>query len=238
MNESCIQIDDLARVVALPEGDPGRRHLDNCSRCQSLADMLREFAVSEERPAEAGLEQVDDRQITTISDITAVPVTPAAIAKPSHPRESAPAPVPSPARRRRLWFEFTGRQLVGAAMALLVVNTVGMVIWRAKTPAKPELTFPSSGAPGFFTQSVEEMPGVVVLKWSKVRRATAYRVIFRDPSLRVLGGLAPTGTTYFRLESWTLPTGLKHGRTVGWEVEALAGNDLLMVSSTRALRVP
>ena len=57
-------------------------------------------------------------------------------------------------------------------------------------------------------------------------------------SRRVLGGLAPTGATYFRMESWALPAGLKHGRTVGWEVEALSGDDLLMVSSTRELRVP
>lgn len=41
-----------------------------------------------------------------------------------------------------------------------------------------------------------------------------------------------------RLRADSLPAGLARGVVVGWQVEALAGNDALARTSTRALRVP
>ncbi|MBE0567464.1 MAG: hypothetical protein IH621_16030 [Krumholzibacteria bacterium] len=39
----CFEPREIARALDLPEGDPGRRHLDRCPRCRSLALAYYEF---------------------------------------------------------------------------------------------------------------------------------------------------------------------------------------------------
>jgi hypothetical protein len=68
--------------------------------------------------------------------------------------------------------------------------------------------------------------------------ATGYRVVFFDPTLRELARLEPTSATTLRLRADSLPAGLARDVVVGWQVEALAGNDPLARTCTRALRVP
>ena len=232
MSESCIQVDELARVVALPQGDPGRGHLDRCSRCRSLADMLLEFSRVAEPPADAGFHEVDDRLLATIADLTGIPARSVATSR----REVLPKDAPS--RLRGWWFGFTGLRLAGAFAALVVVGALGITLWRAQTSAPVMRAFPSPGAAAFAAGSVREVDGGVELSWNVVLHATSYRVVFLDDSLRRMQQLAPTASTSAKLDAGALPAGLVHGRTVGWEVEALAGGDVLATSPTRALRLP
>ena len=46
----CFEPREIGAVVALPEGDPGRRHLDTCPRCRGLALAYAEFMT----PSDAG----------------------------------------------------------------------------------------------------------------------------------------------------------------------------------------
>ena len=230
--ETCIPIGELGRVIALPPGDPGRAHLERCSRCRSLADMLLEFARPAAAPPESGFHEADDRLLATIADLTGIPAEQAA----STARVDLRRVVITPRRSR--WFGFSGVRLAGAAAALVVVSAVGAGLWRAHTAAPVMRSFTSAGAAAFISDSAREVSGGVEFSWSAVPHATTYRVIFLDESLGEIARLAPTSATSVRMETRALPRGLVHGRTVGWMVEALAGGDRLVVSQTRALRLP
>jgi hypothetical protein len=230
MSGDCIPVEDLGRILALPEGDPGRAHLEGCSRCRSLAEMLVEFARPGVAVAESGFAEVDDLLRTTIADITGVGEEPARAEAPSPVREFVPEP------RRRAWFGFP--QLAGAFAALAIVAVAGVVMLRSHGAPPVMRGAPAAGANTFAEAAAREVAGGVEFTWTPVAGATAYQVIFLDESLREVARLAPVPGTSARLESGRLPAPLLHGSSVGWEVEALAGSDRFAVSRTLALRVP
>lgn len=56
MVDRCLQIEDLAEILTLPQDDERRRHLDDCPRCRTLARRYRDFLTPAPLPPEADAE--------------------------------------------------------------------------------------------------------------------------------------------------------------------------------------
>jgi len=53
MVDRCLQIEDLAEILTLPQDDERRRHLNDCPRCRTLARRYRDFLTPAPLPPEA-----------------------------------------------------------------------------------------------------------------------------------------------------------------------------------------
>jgi hypothetical protein len=234
-NGPCAPVEELGRVAGLPLEHPERRHLETCTRCQALLAMLRSFEAPAGLPEGADFAATDPRLRATIEELVREgreqPETP--------PRRDERVPL-SAGRRGWRWTDLAGPRLAWAFAALIVAGGAGVTLWRVYAPPEAMRASPSqpwSGAP-FASASARPVEGGVELRWDAVPGATGYRVVFFDPTLRELARLEPTSATTARLRADSLPAGLVRGVVVGWQVEALAGNDPLARTSTRALRVP
>jgi len=235
MSGPCVPVEELGRIAVLPEGHPERCHLDGCARCQALLVMLRSFETPAGHPEGAGFEAADPRLRATIEELVCE----------GHERTET-----SPARAERVRAPAGGRgwrwpglarpRLAWAFAALVVVSGASVTLWRVTAPPVEMRATPSapwSGTP-FVSEPARPVEGGMELRWDAVPGATGYRVVFFDPTLRELARLEPTSATTMQLRADSLPAGLARGVVVGWQVEALAGNDPLARTATRALRVP
>ncbi len=231
MSEHCPAIEELETLLALPADDPRRRHVDDCSRCRSLADMLTEFASHPAAPAEAGFAAVDARLRDTIAELTGVTEREDVAVAASPFREVRPA------SRAPRW-SFGALRPAFAFAAVLVVATAGVALWRANSPG-PVMRDASGTAAAAFTASVSpQLDGALRIVWTPAEGADGYRVLFLDPSLREIARLDAISASEVTLRAEALPPGLTHGVEVAWQVEALAGTDRVAVTDARTLRVP
>lgn len=232
MSEGCFEIEDLERALELPADHPRRRHLEECARCRSLADMLRDFATEAVAPVESGFAAVDASLRAEIAEITGVPEALAEV-------EPAPRAAEVPAApSRKPWWSFGAPRPALAFAALLVVASAGVALWRANAPAPVLRDASGTGAGAFATLPAKAIAGGLELTWFSEPGADAYRVVFLDGSLRDVARTAPSADTSFVLAPASLPDGLVHGAEVAWQVEALAGGDVVATTSARPLRVP
>ncbi len=233
MKGSCIPLESLARVAALPAGHAERAHLDGCARCRSLLEMLREFEAPTHAPAGARFADADAALRATLADLAA---------------EGEPDPAPPVAARarrpeaRRGWL---ARLLAAAPLprfaaafaALSVVVLAALLLGRGPAPDTLRAAAPG-GAAAFTAAAPRTVGGGVELAWTAVAGADRYRVVFLDPTLAALARVDAGPVTRLVLRADALPAGLAHGATVGWQVEALAGDDVRATTATRALLVP
>jgi hypothetical protein len=235
MSGPCVPVEELGRVAVLPAGHPERRHLDDCTRCQALLAMLESFETPSEHPEDAGFEAADPRLRATIEEL-------------ARGGREGPELSPTRAERVRVPVGWRGRRRPGLAgprlawafAALIAVSGAGVTLWRVYAPPVAMRAAPSerwSGEP-FLSAPARPVEGGVELRWDPVPGATGYRVVFFDSTLRELARLEPASATTVRLRADSLPAGLARGVVVGWQVEALAGNDPLAHTATRALRLP
>jgi hypothetical protein len=235
MSGPCVPVEELGRVAMLPAGHPERRHLDDCTRCQALLVMLRAFETPAGAPEGADFKGADPRLRATIDELVSEgheePELPPARAE----RAGAPA-----GGRGWRWPGLAGPRLAWAFAAMIVVGGASVTLWRVYAPPATMRATPSEqeGVAPFASEPARPVEGGVELRWDSLPGATGYRVVFFDSTLRELARLEPTGATRLRLRADSLPAGLARGGVVGWQVEALAGNDRIASTSTRALRVP
>jgi hypothetical protein len=232
MSESCVPVEELGRLAALPVGHPERHHVEACTRCQALLVMLRAFEQPSPGPERAAFEAADPKLRAAIEDLVGS-ASEAPLARVRRARDA------DDARRRRGWTWAPARW--GWAFALVVVIAgAGTMAWRAQLPGSTMRSAPSSTTAGatFASESSTPAGGAVELRWAQVSGATSYRVVLYDAALREIAALAPGRSTSLRLTADSLPAGLAHGALAGWQVEALAGGDPIARSATRGLRVP
>lgn len=239
MSDRCPAIEELEAVLALPAADPRRRHVDDCARCRSLADMLREFAATTVAPAAAGFGTADPSLRDTIAELTGVRESEAApVAEPPlAPREFVPEPKAQKPLRAP-WWSFGAVRPAFAFAALLVVATAGVALWRANTGAPVMRDASGAGAGAFAAGPARPVAGGLDLSWTAEPGVDDYCVVFLDGGLREIARTKPVATTQLKLEPAALPDGLAHGAQVAWYVEARAGGDVVARTATRTLRVP
>lgn len=233
MKGSCIPIEALGRVAALPAGHPERAHLDDCARCRSLLAMLTEFETPARAPEGARFADADAALRATIAGLAA---------------EGEPDPAPPVAARASRAADRGGwlarllpvaplPRFAAAFAALAVVALAALLLGRG--PANEPLRDATPGAGAAFTVAEPRaIAGGVELAWTAVPGADRYRVVFLDAALDPVARADAGAATRLVLRADALPAGLAHGAAVGWQVEALAGNDLRATSPARALLVP
>ncbi len=232
MSEGCFEIEDLERALELPADHPRRRHLEECARCRSLADMLRDFATEAVAPVESGFAAVDASLRAEIAEITGVPEALAEV-------EPAPRAAEVPAApSRKPWWSWPRLQPALAFASVLVVCAVGVALWRKNESAPLMRDASGSGAGAFATAPERAVAGGLELAWTAEPGADAYRIVFLDGSLREVARTAALSGTRFVLDPAALPDGLSRGASVAWQVEALAGGDVVTTTAPRALVVP
>src|SRR4051812_47241466 len=87
----CIDEQELGDVLALPQSDPQRRHVDECPRCRALAVSYRDFLdpASEEALSYGSAE---DRQLTEFRErLTGSAPTPDPAVRDAQARAAGPA---------------------------------------------------------------------------------------------------------------------------------------------------
>ncbi|MBI5171077.1 MAG: hypothetical protein HZA61_16445 [Candidatus Eisenbacteria bacterium] len=238
MSDRCPAIEELEGLLALPEADPRRRHVEDCARCRSLADMLGEFASTTAAPAAAGFAAADASLRETIAELTGVRESrePEGAPQPAAPREFVPEPAPARVRARAPWWSFGALRPAFAFAALLVVASAGVALWRANAP-EPVMR-DAAGAESFVANPARPVAGGLELSWSAEPGSDEYRVVFLDGALREIARTKIVTDTQLTLESAALPDGLRHGDQVAWYVEARAGGDFVAQTAPRTLRVP
>lgn len=232
MSEHCVAIEELERVLELPADDARRRHIESCARCRSLAGMLAEFASAAPAPVEAGFAAVDARLRETIAELTGV-TEHEGVSLPQAPRESLRE---APVAPRAPGWSFGALRPAFAFAALLVVASAGVALWRANAPTP--VMRDASGPAAFTASASQAIAGAVQIAWTPVAGADGYRVVFLGPSLRELARLDSVSASPATLRADALPAGLAHGAEVAWQVEALAGTDVIATTPAQTLRVP
>jgi hypothetical protein len=73
MVDRCLPAEDLADILALPDDDERRRHVDDCPRCRTLARRYRDFLspapLPPEADAEAASRALRDRLVTALPEL-------------------------------------------------------------------------------------------------------------------------------------------------------------------------
>jgi len=235
MKATCIPIEELGRVAALPQDAPERAHLETCARCRSLLAMLAEFESPTVSRQGARFADADAQLRATIAGLAGG--DPDSVSEPE-PRESR-------VRARAPWFgwrlpSWPRRRLAFAFASLVVVALAGTSLYRTLAH-DPQMRAASPGTPQatpFVAAAARQVAGGAELSWSAERGADRYRVVFFDASLNEVARLDAGAATTLLLRADALPAGLSHGQSVGWQVEALAGDDLRARTPTRPLLVP
>lgn len=228
MSGPCVAIDELARVAALPEGDPERRHLDTCDRCQARLAMLCRFESPGDPPAAAGVERAHPHLVATIERLSRGEV-------PAHSERRARPPAGRILRVRHLvpalgWVVAAGLLVVAGIVLLRPQGSHGLM--RGESGVSPGMRS------GFASHPATAVDGRMSLSWDPMPGADRYQVVFFDGALREIGRLAPTTATGIAVSPDSLPGPPARGSVIGWEVEALARGDRIARTATRSLRIP
>jgi hypothetical protein len=232
MKPECIPVEQLERVASLPAGHAGRAHLDACDRCQAMLLLLREFTTPSAQP-EADVDAVDARLRSIVDGVFGQPG--AAVAD-GDTGAAAPSPkvlpLPLPRAATRPWhlqpgaLAFAAGLVIVSALAVIALRP-GHVLMRGSEPA---------GAPRAL-EPVRTSDGER-LAWTRQAGADAYRVLLFDRGMTEIARLGPVADTLLVLEHANLPSGVRSGDRLGWQVEALAGGDVQARSRVRAVVAP
>lgn len=231
MKDDCLPIETLERVAALPAGHADRAHLDACTKCQALLRMLREFtAPTPLDEADAGA--LEARLDAMVSDLVA------ADARSGEAPRAAAAPVgarivefPRPKHARRAWRPSVG---FGSALAFAAgLAIVSAVAFFALRPAAPLMRGDESAA--FHALAPAREADGVRLAWTRCAGAEQYRVVLMDRRMGTLATRDAGTDTTLVLAHDALPEGVRAGETLGWQVEALSGGDVIERTRVRAV---
>lgn len=226
---SCIEAEALGEVLALPESDPRRAHVEGCPRCRALALSYRQFlAPAAETTASYGT--AEDAQLTAFRErligLAPAVTTPAAEARAAaKPRGGGPF---APAWRP-IW------ALAAIAIAFGVYRFTPRSARVA--PEAPALRGGSavSLAP---REPVYGSGGGVTLAWPAVAGADRYQLRFFSTALAEIGRRDAGAGLEVTLGPADLPESYRNGDAVLFRVVALHGDDEVLTSALASLHRP
>lgn len=212
MTDSCPAIERLVEIAELPPGDPRRRHLEDCPRCQArLADYGDFMAGAAEVPAE----HFDD----------AMAHLERALAEEIHPDVKPFRPAPGR--------PFLNRPAVRGALALAAVLLLAISLnglWTRPDPPDIRLRAPEGAGPGrtFEPGSARRLPGGdLSLSWQSYPGAEDYVVRILGADLSPRAELPAGADTSLRLAATRLRELLGDETLFAWQVLARSGGDTL-----------
>lgn len=196
----CIPLEELAQVADLPANDSRRRHLDTCARCRAAWLQYADFLA----PG-PGFESDRERAAAAL--------------------DATIAALGAPPRRRRAAWPLLVPMAAAAALAVLLLD--------AREPALPPVGAPAAirgtAASGAIRLDapLARPDGSVMLRWSSLPGAVAYRVRVLASSGVVVWESAEIPDTSLVLG----PDALPGGTTLAWRVAArtVGGDEALSV---------
>ena len=236
----CIDEESLGDVLALPETDPRRRHVDECPRCRALVVSYRQFLdPAPEETASYG--SAEDRRLTEHRErLAGVPATRGSAAT----RDDADARAATPARPAgtpRSW----GERLFGPALRPVwaiaaIVIAFGVMKIAPKSP--PGVTAPPTLRGGASRELATATPSyaanAVTLLWSANPEADHYQLRFFSTALAEIGRRDLGRDTSVTLATGDLPAAYAGGEAILWRVVAMKGGDELESSAPGSLKMP
>ena len=217
MNElGCPDLESLAELGRLPEGDPHRAHVDGCARCRARLISLAVFVdpASDDLPdsewrtaeAELGRRRVRDGLVPPVRELSA--------------------------QRRRAWGSRSWRPALAFAAVLLAVSGAWIGLRGRHEPVMRS----ADGAE--WAPAIVQHGGALTLTWRAVPEANRYRVRFIDATLEPIATLEAGAALEVRVRADSLPTGLSRGQSVMVQVDALSGTDSIASSRAVPLQLP
>lgn len=235
----CVEEHALGEVLALPESDPQRRHLDECPRCRALVTSYRQFLEpSREDQASYGTHE-EERMNATRSKMFGVPAHAVGFAAGAHHGPKPPPEISELASPKRDWrhrlFGPTMRPVWGFAAVILAFG-----ILRLAPRPQPEAPVLRGGAS---TQILLGTPqylpdGSVTLSWPSHNEADRYELRFYSTALAELSRRDAGLDTMVTITPTNLPDVYQRGEPVLYRVVAIHGGDDLSTSAPGTIKRP
>ena len=174
MTEKCIDIEKIAEILALPDDDPRRRHLEECPRCSSILLSFQAFLEAEGVP---GSDAADaEARLSAFIRANIEKATPdTSMTQPAPERPGFLSEFIQGLFRRPVW-----------VAAVLVIVAAGMLWWQPWVQDQPVLrgTTPAgTGSPLDLKVPQVLEDGSLRLAWIPLDGADAYEVRLYDEGL-------------------------------------------------------
>lgn len=229
----CIDEQALGDVLALPESDPRRRHVDECPRCRALAVSYRQFLEPSSEEA-ASFGTAEDRRLTDFRErLTGVAAAPSAPMPDAKARAAAPAP--------RSWSDRLFAPALRPVWALVAIAIAFGVMQLAPKSPHRSATAPvlrGGSAHELATATPSYAANGVTLAWSANPEADQYQLRFFSSALTEIGRRDLGRDTSVTLAIADLPAAYAGGETILWRVVALKGGDEIETSAPGSLQKP
>jgi hypothetical protein len=237
MTDPCFGPEQWDEILRLDPSDPRRSHLDTCPRCQARLLVYQEFLEDVSSPpgadpgdAAANLRTAFEQELRS-----------AALYRVSPGRERRDRTVPPERAARFRWPRLRLPWTLAAGVLVIGVLIAGLEIRSGREridvlrdlPERPS-SVPSGGPDPISTR--EREGGAIELHWRRAPGADGYRVRLFGSDLADLVQLGPVVDTLYVLHRDEIPG--QAGRTIGWQVAALAGGRPFATSRPGTVHIP
>jgi hypothetical protein len=236
----CIDEQALGDVLALPQSDPRRRHVDECPRCRALAVSYREFLDPSEEVGSYG--SAEDSQLTDFREhLTGVASAPAGPTRLHDANARAAAPARGTDGEPRSWSErlfAPALRPVWAIAAIVIAFGVMRIAPQSPPGSATAPVLRGGSAHELATATPSYAANRVTLVWSAHPEADRYQLRFFSTALAEIGRRDLGRDTSVTLAIGDLPAAYAGGETILWRVVALKAGDELESSAPGSLKQP
>jgi len=195
MKDECVTVEQIAKVLELPAGDPVRRHVDQCPRCSSLLAAYQAFIVADPTVG-ASTADAELRLMDFLNERIGSP-------------EPAPPPADDAPGDEGLLARWRGIFVLRPAWiaAALVVVVAAVLWWQPWVVEQPALR---STAESSLLELLPPEPlpgGAVRIDWEAREGADKYEIILYDSNLAEIIRIEAGPATFFDLTREDLPPG-------------------------------
>lgn len=224
MSASHPPVEQLTRILAQPQGDAERAHVEGCERCQATLTAMQEFLALDVADA-AELAQAEARLAAMVPGIIGAhekpTLLPTLLPTPQPDLQPKPKPLPmsSPRARRS---NLPGFLALAACLAL--VSTL-VLMRRTDPPAQFRGDAGTAQVQG--AQAIDAGAGVT-LSWDAYPGAGFYHVQVFDAQVHEVARYGPVAGTRLSIEADSLAALVQRvptGEMITWQVVALSGRD-------------
>ncbi|MCK4413750.1 MAG: hypothetical protein KAY32_09415 [Candidatus Eisenbacteria sp.] len=241
MRKGCLSIEELAAAASWAPGDPRRRHLDGCTRCQSLLLCLDGFLSPADTPPGSDPVAARDCLVTDFRDEKPIgiptrrhmPGTPQRDGKRGHARGLLLSLL------RPAW-----RPILALAVLLVVVIELPRMLER---PAERARIVLRDGGDQPDARTIRTRPpfsgdeagsSTVILSWHPVAGIESYRVAFFNTDFQEIAWRQAGADTVMTLLHFDLPVPFEQWGHLFWQVTGWRGQDPVAQSNMTTLDLP
>jgi hypothetical protein len=216
LSQDCIDVRDVATVLALPADDPARRHAETCPRCRSLVASYQAFVTAET------VEGSDLERARGMLD--------------ARIRADAARWNPAKSPVRAFWWQTLLRPAPLLAAGLIVIAAA--VFWtQSRQPEPSSLRESTTPAQAFALDPAQVTgDGDIRLSWSAMKGADQYQVRLYGPDFGEIYRSPSASGTSLEIQRSALPANLPPSLDLTWRVFAISQGDVIATSAPGSIR--